>query len=187
MNTLTTLYFSEKPILYDGNQLASHWIYKNFNIQGNAIIGFQGPCNVSLEHMVDLEDVKKNAPISGNKMLHFIGEFFIDSLTEGILLQHLFVCGVYEALWENGIRDLNRRGNDVYFNGRKFSVSIATKSLVSVLIHVGMNVETEGTPIPTSGLNEMGLDAAPFAIKVLERFKQDYGIWQAARVKVLPR
>jgi len=120
-------------------------------------------------------------------MVHFLAEFFIDSLDEGILLQHLLVATVYGWLWENGVRELSRRGNDIYYQGRKFSVSIATKSAVSVLIHLGVNVKTEGTPIPTSGLAEMKIEPKTFAVACLESFLRDYQIWRTARFKVTPR
>ena len=62
----------EKEIKYTGLELAPHWIYKNFNIQGDAIVAFMGGCDVKLDHMVDIEDVLSNSPIYSEKMLHFI-------------------------------------------------------------------------------------------------------------------
>jgi uncharacterized protein len=187
MRSLKTLVSSETSLPYDGRQLSPHWIYQQFNVLGDAVVAFAGPADVTLEHMVDLEDVRKIAPIYSPHMLHFIGEWFIDSLDQGVLLQHLFVAEIYESLWERGISDLSRRGNDIYFQSRKFSVSICTRSPVSVLMHTGINIDTEGTPIPTSGLREMNCEPFEFAKQVLERFETDSCIWQAARVKVLPR
>jgi hypothetical protein len=187
MRSLSTHLCTEKRILYDGSQLAPHWIYRTFDIMDDAVVAFQGPADVALDHMVDLEDVKKKAPIGSPLMLHFIAEWFQDSLENGILLQHLFVCEIYETLLEKGITGLSRRGNDIYYQGRKFSVSIATRSPVSVLMHTAVNVDTEGTPVPTSGLREMSVDAEAFAAAVMERFRSDGRVWRAARVKVLPR
>ena len=34
----------EKEIKYIGSQLAPHWIYKNFKLQGDAIVAFIGEC-----------------------------------------------------------------------------------------------------------------------------------------------
>jgi uncharacterized protein len=184
--SLKTLLFKDREIPYGGKELTSHWIYQRFGILGNAIVGFIGGADVPIESMVDLEDVKNVAPIYSPKMLHFLGEWFIDSLDTGILLQHLFVAGVYQNLLERGLK-LTRRGNDIYYEGRKLSVSIATRTPVSVLFHMGINIETDGTPIPTSGLNEMDIAPIPFADAVLARFSEDYEIWQKARVKVLPR
>jgi hypothetical protein len=54
-------------------------------------------------------------------------------------------------------------------------------------MHTALNVETEGTPIPTSGLGELGIDRWELAREVLARFQRNTEIWRAARVKVLPR
>lgn len=187
MLTLKTLLFRDFEIPYDGTPLAPHWIYRKFDLLGDSLVAFQGPAEVSLDHLVDLEDVKKKAPIFSPKMLHFLGEFFIDSLDMGILLQNLFVGTVYELLWEKGGRDLSRKGNDLFFDSRKLSVSVATKSPVSVLFHMGLNIETQGTPIPTSGLSEMWVEPWDLAQKVFERFQQDIEGFKKARAKVLSR
>ncbi len=179
--------FVETPLTYNGQQLQAHWIYKTWGIKGNALVAFIGPADVALESMVDQEDVLKKAPIYSPKMVHFIGEWFIDSLNEGILLQHLFTSELYESLWEAGVTGLSKRGNDIYHQGRKASVSIATRSGVSVLMHTAVNVETEGTPIPTSGLSQMGVEPVAFAKALLERFRCQSEVWASARVKVSPR
>jgi len=186
MRSLTTRLCAEE-YTYDGRQLAPHWAYRTLGVQGDVLAAFMGPADVTLDHMVDLADVAAGAPIAGPRMVHFLGEWFVDSLDYAILLQHLLVAQAYEWLLEHGVRDLARRGNDVYFQGRKMSVSIATRSAVSVLVHAGFNVRTEGTPIPTSGLAEMGIDEREFATAVLERFARDWAVWQVARVKTLPR
>ena len=72
---METLFINEE-IKYTGVQLAPHWIYKNYNIMGNAIVSFIGECEVKLDHMVDIEDVINNEPIYSIKMLSFIEENF---------------------------------------------------------------------------------------------------------------
>jgi len=184
---LKTLIANAEPVLYDGSQLSPHWLYRRFDLSGDAVVAFEGPADVPLDHMVDLEDVKKKAPIASPLMLHFIGEWFLDSLDQGILLQHLFVDEIYQFLLEKGASGFRRRGNDIYYRDRKMSVSIATRSAVSVLMHTALNIETDGTPIPTSGLKELGLNPWEVARAVLDRFQRNSEIWRAARVKVLPR
>lgn len=187
MLSLTTRFCAE-PQAYDGTPLSPHWIFRHYGVKGNAVVAFVGPADVALDHMVDLEDVQRKAPIGSPEMVHFLGEFFCDSLDWGILVQHLLVAEFYEWLMETrGSRGFSRVGNDVFYQGRKLSVSIATKSPVSVLVHVGVNVRTEGTPVPTSGLAELDVGAKEFAEAVLARFERDFKIWQSARVKVLPR
>ncbi|NBX91762.1 MAG: DUF366 family protein [Proteobacteria bacterium] len=187
MITLQTLLYKTQEIPYDGTPLAPHWIYRKFDLLGDALVAFIGPAIVPTDHMVDLEDVKNNAPIRSPKMLHFLGEWFIDSLEMGILLQNFLVANVYQRLWEKGVRDLSRRGNDLFYDRRKLSVSIATRSSVSVLVHLGINVETQGTPIPTAGLQELWLDPWELASEVLEKFQQDIEQFKKARAKVLAR
>ena len=41
----------EKEIKYEGFQLAPHWIYKNFKIQGDSTVAFIGECDVKLDEM----------------------------------------------------------------------------------------------------------------------------------------
>ena len=61
--------FIDKNIKYEGFQLSPHWIYKNFKIQGDAVVAFIGECDVKLNEMVDIEDVINNEPIYSKKML----------------------------------------------------------------------------------------------------------------------
>ena len=44
----------ENEIKYIGSQLAPHWIYKNFEMMGDAIVAFKGECEVKLTEMVDI-------------------------------------------------------------------------------------------------------------------------------------
>jgi hypothetical protein len=62
---------------------------------------------------------------------------------------------VKDALGELGIKT-SRNGDDIYFQDKKLSVSIATCSNSSMKIHFGMNVVNQGTPkdIDTIGLLE---------------------------------
>ena len=83
--------FIDDEIKYIGSQLAPHWIYKNFKIQGDAIVAFCGECEVKLTEMVDIEDVINNEPIYSKYMLSFITEQFNVDLIEGVLRQRLLM------------------------------------------------------------------------------------------------
>ena len=163
--------FIDEEIKYVGSQLSPHWIYKNFNIQGDAIVAFQGECKVDLTEMVDIEDVINEEPIYSKYMLSFISEQFGIGLTEGVLRQRLLMTIIKELLEENGIFVV-RKGDDLMIDGRKLSVSIATKSITSVLIHTGLNIISEGAPIKASGLkSELGInDTKRFAEEVMKRY-----------------
>ncbi len=166
--------FIDNEIEYIGSQLAPHWIYKNFKIQGDAIVAFCGECEVKLTEMVDIEDVINNEPIYSKYMLSFITEQFNIELVEGVFRQRLLICCIKEALEKRGFK-VKRSGDDLFINDRKLSVSIATKSTTSVLIHTGVNILSEGAPIPVSGLkSDLGIDdAKEFAIEVMQNYSEE--------------
>ena len=86
-------------------------------------------------------------------------------------------------------RPVTRKGDDLYLTRTdgtpgKLSVSIATVSATSTLIHTGFNIETEGTPVPTVGLAELDIDVPAFASELLHRYTGEVqDIW-LARCKV---
>ncbi len=167
-------FYIDKEIKYIGSQLAPHWIYKNFKIQGDAIVAFCGECEVKLTEMVDIEDVINNEPIYSKYMLSFISEQFGINLVEGVLRQRLLVTCIKEALERRGAI-VRRNGDDLFINEKKLSVSIATKSITSVLIHTGLNILTEGAPIPVSGLKtDLNIDdIKEFALEVMEKYSEE--------------
>ena len=166
--------YIDKEIKYIGSQLAPHWIYKNFKIQGDAIVAFVGECEVKLTEMVDIEDVINNEPIYSKYMLSFITEQFGVNLSEGVFRQRLLICIIKELLEARGIFVM-RNGDDLIINGGKLSVSIATKSITSVLIHTGLNILSEGAPIKASGLtSELGIsDIKEFALEVMQKYTEE--------------
>lgn len=166
--------FIDEEIKYIGSQLVPHWIYKNFKIQGNSIVAFVGECEVKLSEMVDIEDVINNEPIYSKSMLSFITEQFGIDLVEGVFRQRLLICIIKELLEERGIFVV-RNGDDLMVDGRKLSVSIATKSITSVLIHTGLNIVSDGAPVAASGLtSELGIkDVKEFAIEVMKRYSEE--------------
>ncbi len=177
--------FIDKDIKYIGSQLSPHWIYKNFKIQGDAIIAFRGECKVDLTEMVDIEDVINNEPIYSKYMLSFITEQFGISLSEGVFRQRLLMCIIKELLEEKGIFVV-RNGDDLMIDGRKLSVSIATKSMTSVLIHTGLNILSEGAPVKASGLtSELGIEnIKEFGEEVMKRYSEELQDIELACTKV---
>lgn len=175
----------DKEIKYIGSQLAPHWIYKNFKLQGDAIVAFIGECEVALTEMVDIEDVINNEPIYSKSMLSFITEQFNVNLVEGVFRQRLLICIIKELLEERGIFVV-RNGDDLMIDGRKLSVSIATKSTTSILIHTGLNILSEGAPVKASGLtSELGItDIKEFALEVMKRYAEELEDINLASTKV---
>ncbi|MBR6126919.1 DUF366 family protein [bacterium] len=177
--------FIDEEIKYIGSQLSPHWIYRNFKIQGDAIVAFRGECKVDLSEMVDIEDVINNEPIYSKYMLSFISEQFGISLSEGVFSQRLLMCIIKELLEKRGVFVV-RKGDDLMVDGRKLSVSIATKSITSVLIHTGLNILSEGAPVAASGLeSELGInDIKDFALEVMDSYSSELEDISLAAAKV---
>ena len=177
--------FIDENIKYVGSQLVPHWIYRNFGLKGDSIVAFRGECKVDLSEMVDIEDVINKEPIYSREMLSFITEQFGISLSEGVLRQRLLMCVIKELLEERGIFVV-REGDDLLINNKKLSVSIATKSITSVLIHTGLNIVSEGAPVPASGLtSELGItNIKEFAENVMKRYSEEIEDVRLATTKV---
>ena len=177
--------FIDNEIKYIGSQLCPHWIYRNYNIQGDAIVAFLGECEVKLTEMVDIEDVINEEPIYSKYMLSFISEQFGFGLSEGVFRQRLLITIIKELLEENGVFVV-RQGDDLMIDGRKLSVSIATKSITSILIHTGLNIISEGAPVKAAGLtSELGIkDIKEFAIEVMKRYVDELNDINLATTKV---
>ena len=134
--------------------------------------------------MVDIEDVINNEPIYSKKMVNFIIEQFNCSLEQMVWTQRLFISIIKEVLEEYNIQ-VKRDGDDLFYENRKLSVSIATKSITSCLIHTGLNIIKEGAPIKASDLSEMGIkDIKEFAIKIMDKFKEEAQSIKMATYKV---
>lgn len=174
----------ENPRPYTGKELRSHFIYDQFNLLGDAIVAFSGPCEVALEHMVDLEDVKLNAPIYSENMLHFIGEFYGISLETTIVYQRLLIALMSQEMHALGFSKVLRHGDDLYEDDAKLSVSIATLSPTSTLLHAAINISSKNTPVKTKGLEDFKISPAAFAQKILKDFQEEFQDISKALCKV---
>lgn len=185
-------YVKGKRITYDGSQLRSLWAFTEHNIQGNSIIAFRGPCSVEGEALVDARDRKEGRSIRSDDMVHFIVELFDSDLRRTIVVQRLLMCIIKEVIEQLKPEIIvTRRGDDLFIEvdeegmeDRKLSVSIATASPVSTLIHAGVNVLSSNTPVPTLGLEDLEVPVDDFAVAVLERFVKEMKDMELARCKV---
>lgn len=190
---MKSLFISGNKITYDGSQLCSHWALKHFNLQGDSIVAFIGPCDVKTERLVDLIDQKRGELIYSPKMLHFIAEFFDLDLEKTVLRQRLLISVIKEALDHffkeaKADKKLARVGDDIFVKEasgqKKLSVSIATLSPVSGLIHTGLNIKTEGVPVAAIGLAGLDIDSEKLAQTVLTNFSAEIAQIQEATTKV---
>lgn len=132
----------DRKIDYDGSQISSLWAYYLADVQADSIVAFRGACDVRPEHMIDLEDKKQGDLIYSDDMLHFIIEHF-DSTDLKLIYarQRLFTSLVREVLSSKA--SIVRSGDDLFINGKKLTISIASTSAVSQKIHFGINVTHE--------------------------------------------
>ena len=155
-------YFFDHPITYDGTQLRPHWILEKTKITGDCLISFHGPAHVKTESLIDIHDRQANAIIYSESMIHFIGEWFRTDIQEMVFRQRLFIATLGEIIGEKSNAQIKRIGDDLFIKDRKLSVSIATVSLVSGLLHIGINISSRNTPVPAIGLDDLKI--CPFEI-----------------------
>ncbi len=177
--------FIKRPIAYTGEQLSALWAYMNVGLQGDSLVAFCGPCDIPFERMVDAADVKARSPIASRQMLHFIEERFDLDLEKAVLRQRLLASIVKETIlkFRPGVK-IRREGDDLYEGRRKLSISIATLSPVSTLIHFGLNIISTGAPVPARGLRDYGIPPQRLAAEVLRRYAAETESVHAATTKV---
>jgi len=164
----------EEEIRYTGEQLRARWIEETAGLAGDAAVAFLGPCEVAREHMVDRADLEAGARISSPRMVHVIVEHPGLDLDHITVRQRLLMALAGEVLNGHlGEALIRREGDDLYLRERKLSVSVATTSPVSGLIHAGFNVRGEGAPVAAIGLEELGMEAREFAEKLLAAYKAE--------------
>ncbi len=176
--------YSKERINYTGRELRSHFAYNRFDLAGDSLVAFCGACDVKIDALVDLEDIKAKAGIYSEDMLHFIGEFFHADLEKIILVQRVLMAIIKDEIASQSGKELFRKGDDIYDGDAKLSVSIATSSPVSTLIHTGINIISDNTPVKTKGLNDYGIEVAPVAENILSQFKNEIADIKFARCKV---
>lgn len=199
-SSLTSL-FSKKERPYQGVELRPHFLLTELGIRGSGLGAFIGPCSVRTEHLVDWEDRLAGDRIEARRMVHFLGEFFGMSLREGVLIQRVFMSVLLESLrgpleaagfggkclreGDDLFIESRRRGDGTPEPRRKLSVSIVTASPVSLLLHVGINIDPTGAPVPAVGLDELGIAAESWVPRALERMVEEWeGMdWACAKVR----
>ena len=176
--------FVESELTYTGEQIGSEWARRHFDLEGDCIVAFVGPCDVAREHMVDLVDLRAGASIVSRSMLHFVIEHFDRELETAVWRQRLFAEIVRTELRETGGPDATRNGDDLYDGPAKLTVSVATRTPLSTKIHFGINVDATGAPVEAKGLSDYGIAASPFADVVLERYAAEVESVRFARDNV---
>lgn len=173
---------------YDGSQLRPLFSYEHFGLKGDAMLSWVAPTDVTLTHMVDYEDKIEESKICGDKMLHFIIEFFPANLSTGVMAQRLLASTIKDLISTKvPTAKLSRKGDDIYVGQGKLSISIASVSAVSTLIHFAVNITNKGTPVKTASLEDLKIKPDIFAKEVLKSFSSEFEdiIWATQKVKPL--
>ena len=177
-----------KPLPYTGPELRPHWGLERTGVYGSLLTAFVGPCEVATGDLVDMEDRLASDHIRAASMLHVLAEFYGTTLEAGVLYQRLFMAWAERLLREEGLK-IERRGDDLFVGEGKLSVSIATVSPVSVLIHWGINIDPTGAPVRAAGLGALGWgsrEALGFAKKLLSHYIGELEEIRVAQCKVRP-
>lgn len=185
---MKTKWIDEK-IKYDGSQLKSLYAYLNYELAGDSILAWQGACDISFENMADGEDLLQKAQICGSDMLHFMIEIFHKPLFAAVALQRLTASLAHDLIQEMADKpsdQITRDGDDIYWNTKKLSISIAAPSPVSCMIHFAVNLSNDGTPVPTCSLKDLNIQPKLFAHKLMEAIQKEYVSMEFATVKVRP-
>ena len=177
--------FIKDRITYTGEQLKSNFAYSEHGIIGDSILAFCGPCDVKTSAMVDIEDLRVGNRIYSEDMLHFIVEHHDTDLEKSVLRQLLLVDIVKDCL--NRRLDhmvINRVHTDLFDGDSKLSVSVATATPISTLIHFGINISSLNTPVKTKGLADYGIEPLVFADAIMKEYVAEVDKIYDARCKV---
>lgn len=150
---------------YDGSQIKPFWAKEKFGISEDNIVVMIGGMNVKFENMIDLDDLKAKKEIKTDKAIHFLIEHYDSNDIRLAYYRQRIFCFVVEEILGKFLRKylkeynalIERKGSDLYVEGRKLSVSIATAGKTQK-IHFGINLTTKGTPrdVKTIALTHLG-------------------------------
>jgi hypothetical protein len=166
--------FIPDEILFTGEQLSSFWTYKNYDILGDNIVAFIGPCDIEEKYIIGIDHFKKKTQIKSERMLHFLVEHFDMDLEKAILRQKLLV-GILKDKLDHRIKGeiLQRWGDDLFDTDYKLTVSATARTSVSTKIHLGINIVSQNTPVKTRGLEDYGIDPHEIAHAVMHQYCLD--------------
>jgi hypothetical protein len=179
--------FVEERVDYTGKELRSGWLAERFGVEADAIVAFRGKCMVSGHDLVDLEDFEAGNIVAARDMLHFIAEISGLCLL-GITFAQRLLCTIAQEVLNSAIVGylVERRGDDLYVGPGKLSVSVATVSPVSGLIHLGLNITGDGVPVEAACISSLGVDSRWLADQVLSKFAGEIDSCIRASRKVRP-
>ena len=186
-----------KKLTYDGTQLHPTFAYKLANGCANAVI-FRGPMKVKITEMIDAEDVIKNDPIWSDDAINIVAELPFTNVVGAVALQRMMIRVIHDNL--NGGIHLRVDGDDLISGNygssdyRKYSVSIATQTAHSSLIHIGLNISA-GKKAPSFAGDIPNIASLPFVTDtdvmnfmcmIADELRKEINSIYSATLKVLP-
>ena len=183
-NVVQTLWCDE-PIAYDGSQLRAHWLLARFGLAGDAAVAFRGPCDVRADEIADLADLD-GPGIAGDDLVHVVWESFAaPDLLLAVHRQRLLAAQARELLARLAPGAAVRRdGDDLWVGDGKLSISIATVTPVSSVIHFAVNATPGGAPVRTATLHDLGVAPRAFGEALLGALAAEQAGIVVARAKV---
>jgi hypothetical protein len=167
-------------LVYDGSQIEPLWAFRELGVQGDSIVYFIGGMKVLRDALIDLEDLRAEntkIPISADNALHFIVEHFDDpDLRLAYHRQRILINVAKERIIDISNVHIKRVASDLYMDGRKLSVSVATASASSSKIHLGLNITSKGVPlgIEAVGFEELDVkDVSELAREIAKSYKDE--------------
>jgi len=180
---MRSLYIKEK-IKFTGKELLPFWAYIEYDILGDSIIAFIGPCELEGKYIIGIDHWKKKTKIKSELMLHFVVEHFDLDLEKAILRQKILVNILKDKLNHRLKGDVFQRwGDDLYDEDYKLTISTASRTDVSTKIHLGVNITAKNAPVKTKGLTDFGIDPDDIAQVVINQYRLDMRRTQERLVK----
>ncbi len=176
----------DAPRPYDGRTLSTAFLDEQSADGGDTVVAFVGEADVPAHDMVDLEDAEAGLSIYSPLMAHLVVEHRDMALSEGVLAQRLLVRLAAEWIAARSGTTPEVRGDDLFVLDGKLSVSIATTSPRGVLIHLGVNVDTEGAPVRAAGLRDLRVAPEEFLKGTARAYERELDSAAHAVAKVRP-
>ena len=143
---------------------------------------FRGGMKLSPKEMVDIKDIIRESHlgdilISSDDSLHFIIEEF-DIQPPNMEIEYyrlrILTQTIIDILKQKNIETV-RKSTDIFIDGKKLNVGIATVGISSSKIHFGLNILSTGAPehVQAIGLLDLGLkieEIQSLAIQIAENY-----------------
>lgn len=148
VHVVSSKVIDDREIVYKGNQLSPMFVYNETKGVANIVL-FRGPMSLNSNDLVDAEDKVNNDSIHSRDAINIIAELPFVDLVGGVALQRIMIRKIVDVL-QSMVSNVYWLidGDDIKFckapvsqpDYKKLSVSIATKTATSVLIHIGLNI-----------------------------------------------